>query len=75
MSPSTMYIIAVSIVPAALGVFLLALASIDGLHSKAGQPQQPTADQQLVRYQPYAATGGETELPGLGSLFHRGATQ
>jgi hypothetical protein len=75
MSLSTMYIIAVSIVPAALGVLLLTLVCIDALSRKAGRSQQSTADQQLVRYQPYLATGGKPELAGFGSLFHRGATE
>ena len=75
MSLSTIYIIAVSIVPAALGVLLLTLVSIDALSSKTGRSQQLTVERQLVRYQPYLATGAEPESPGFDSLFHRGATQ
>ena len=75
MSLSTMYIIAVFIAPTALGVFLLTFANIDGLRSTADRSQRPAADQQLARYLPSLATGGETKGPGLGSLFHRAATQ
>ena len=75
MSLSIIYIIAVSIIPAALGVLLLTLANINGLNSTADRSQRPAADQQLARYQPSVATSGETKLPGFDSLFHRGVTQ
>ena len=75
MSLSTMYIIAVIIVPAALGVLLLTLANIDALRSRADRSQLLAAYQELTRYQPSLAEGGETKLPGFGSLLHRGATQ
>ena len=75
MSLSTIYLIAISIVPAALGAALLTLVSIDQLHNDPGQSQPPAAEGLSKRYQPYRTKSADPLSPGLPALFHQGAIQ
>ena len=74
MSLSTMYLIAISIVPAALGAALLTLVGIDQLRSNPGQSQPPAAKEASKRYQ-LDSNSAEPASPGLRALFHQGTTQ
>lgn len=67
MSYATIYIIVVFIIPAALGVLLLALVGLDGLGKMEGRyaPKPVKAPRSHSR---------SDSLP-IGALFHRGATQ